>query len=212
MKNTTILFVILILNSISLFSQTSAVTDKGEEVILFDNGTWKYKNPETKSSWSTRIDTVVMNKDASSSFLLKGDKFDYGVWLNPKKWKFKKSDGAEGATEFKFTLIGEDAYAMIVAERIEVPLNDLKNLAFKNALKVSPDIRIVYEDVRKINGLLVNCMEMEGTISGIKFTYFSYYYSGPSGTIQFVSYTSQNLLKKYKPELEKLLNGFVVLK
>lgn len=211
MKNTTILFVILILNSISLFSQTTAVTDKGEEVILYDNGTWKYKK-ENATSWGTRLDTVVMNKDASSSFLLKGEKFNYGVWLNPKKWKFKKSDEEEGATEFKFTLTGEDAYAMIVAERIEVPMNDLKNLAFKNALKVSSDIKIVYEDVRKVNGLVVNCMEMEGTISGIKFTYFSYYYSSPAGTIQFVSYTSQNLLKKYKPELEKLLNGFVVLK
>ncbi len=211
MKNTTILFIFLLVNSISLFSQTSAVTDKGEEVILYDNGTWTYKNPDTKSSWNTRIDTVIMNKDASSSFLVKGEKFNYGIWLNPKKWKFKKSDGSDGPTELKFSLIGEDAYAMIVAERIEVPMNDLKELAFKNALKVSPDVRIVYEDIRKINGLLVNCMEMEGTISGIKFSYFSYYYSSPSGTIQFVSYTSQNLLKKYKPELEKLLNGLVVL-
>lgn len=211
MKNTTILFVILILNSISLFSQTSAVTDKGEEVILYDNGTWKYKK-ENAASWGTRIDTVVFKKNVDSNFLLKGAKVNYGVWLNPKVWKFKKNEDDDSPSEYNFTLVDEDAYAMIIVEKIEIPLNTLKDLAYKNALKASPDVRIVYEDIRKVNGLIVNCMEMEGTISGIKFSYFSYYYTGPSGTIQFVSYTSQNLYKKYKPELEKLLNGFVVIK
>ena len=211
MKNTTILFVILLLNSISLFSQTSAVTDKGEEVILYDNGTWKYKK-ENATSWGTRMDTVIVKKHVDSNFLLKGAKVNYGVWLNPKVWKFKKNDDEDSPSEYNFTLVGEDAYAMIIVEKIEIPLNTLKDLAYKNALKASPDVRIVYEDIRKVNGLVVNCMEMEGTISGIKFSYFSYYYTGTSGTIQFVSYTSQNLYKKYKPELEKLLNGFVILK
>ena len=53
------------------------------------------------------------------------------------------------------------------------------------------------------------CMQLNGTIKGIKFTYFGYYYSSDKGSAQFITYTFQSLFKQYKPEMEKLLNGFV---
>jgi hypothetical protein len=53
---------------------------------------------------------------------------------------------------------------------------------------------------------------MDGTMKGIKFTYFGYYYSNAEGTVQFITYTSQNLLDKYKESIEELLNGLVEIK
>ena len=52
-------------------------------------------------------------------------------------------------------------------------------------------------------------MQMDGTIQGIKFTYYGYYFSSPNGTIQLLTYTSSNLLNEYKKEFEDFLNGFV---
>jgi predicted transcriptional regulator len=37
----------------------------------------------------------------------------------------------------------------------------------------------------------------------------SYYFSSEKGTIQFIGYTSQNLLSKYQKTIEDLLNGLV---
>lgn len=190
-----------------LKSQVNAVTENGDKVILYDNGTWK--SAEVKTGWETRLDTLKFTKPASSTFQVKGVKLNYGVWLNPKKWHFKKEDSKDLPSEYKFTLIGQDAYAMTIAERIEMPLNSLKEIALSNAEKVAPDVRLIKEELRNINGHIVWLLQMEGTISGIKFVYYGYYYSDSDGTLQFITYTSKNLFEKYKPEMENLLNGFI---
>ena len=210
MKSNYVVLFFLVLITFPAISQINAVTETGEEVLLFANGTWKPIN-EIKKSWDIKVDTIIAHKSSDSNFLLKGNKINYGIWLNPKKWKFKKNESDDSPSEYNFVLIGEDAYAIIIAEGIEIPLNTLKDIALKNAKKASPDAKIVSEDVRKVNGLLVNCMEFEGTISGIKFSYFNYYYSGPAGSIQFLSYTSNSLFDRYKKEFETLLNGLVIL-
>jgi hypothetical protein len=55
-------------------------------------------------------------------------------------------------------------------------------------------------------------MQMSGTIQGISFVYYGYYYSHESGSVQFLAYTSQDLLNNYSDDIEELLNGFVVIK
>jgi len=54
-------------------------------------------------------------------------------------------------------------------------------------------------------------IQMDGTTQGIRFSYYGYYFSNSNGTIQFVTYTSQNLLDNYVNDCEELLNGFVVI-
>lgn len=54
-------------------------------------------------------------------------------------------------------------------------------------------------------------LQMAGTLSGIRFTYFGYYYSSPNGTVQLITYTSSNLFKEYADDLEDFLNGFVII-
>jgi hypothetical protein len=55
-------------------------------------------------------------------------------------------------------------------------------------------------------------LQMTGTIQGIKFTYFGYYYSNANGTIQFLTYTSDNLFSSYQKDIEEFLNGLVEIK
>jgi hypothetical protein len=207
MKKTWI-FLFLLGTGLSVFAQINAVTETGEQVVLYKDGTWK--SLEIKSGWETRPDTLKLNKSASSTFLVKGSRVEYGIWINPKKWQFKKNPNDE-LSEYKFTLTGQDAYAMIITERIQVPLESLKEIALKNALKAAPDARILKEEVRNVNGLDLMLLQMEGTISGINFVYYGYYYSFEGGTIQFISYTSKNLFPNYKADMDQLLNGLVKL-
>ncbi len=191
-------------------AQQVAVTENGEEVILYEDGTWKYK--DTKSSWTTSLDTVIRTKPAKSAFLVKGSRFPYGVWVNAKEWKFKKTEtGNESPSELSFQLIGEEAHALIIAERLHFSLNELREIAVANATKAAPDIQVVHEDIRKINGVTVRCLQMNGTVRGLKITYLGYYYSTEKGTVQFITFTGQNLFKEYKQRMEALLDGFVIL-
>jgi len=62
----------------------------------------------------------------------------------------------------------------------------------------------------QVNGAEVLMLRLEGTIQGIAFTYFGYYFGGPAGSVQVVTYTGQNLFKEFRPDFEDLLNGLKV--
>jgi len=193
-----------------VFAQQNAVTETGEEVVLYDNGTWEYK-----SETSDRMSVIPTNpepfiKDENSTFLLKSTKLNVGFWLDPQKWSFTKATDNEDA-EYQLNLKGEDLYGMIITEKIQIPLETLKIAALSNAKAVSTDIQIVNEEYRNVNGLKVLQLRLDGTIEGIKYTYYGYYYSNTNGSVQVIMYTAKNLIDDYLDECETLLNGLVEL-
>ena len=189
---------VLCLITIHATAQIKAITDNGEEVILYDNGTWKYvsKSDETVE---IPVNSKEFRKPSTSSFQIKSSKVGIGVYINPKKWSFEKGEDSEAA-EFKFQLKDSDAYGMLIAEKIEIPVENLKSIALDNAREVAPDIHISKQEYRTVNGNKVLMMQMDGTMQGMKFSYYGYYFSYEGGTIQLLTYTSQNLLEEYKPD------------
>ncbi len=199
-----LLFIAVFLSFVSV-AQTSAITDKGDEVVLYDDGTWKYVNDDNQPLMIT-LNEEEFIRPKSSSFKLKSDIVSMNFWFNPKLWSFGKAKN-NPAAEYELQLKGQDLYAMIICEKVEIPLVSLKSIAYENAKLNAPDLVIVEQDYRMVNGKKMLFLQMDGTIQGIKFSYFGYYYSSASGTIQFLSYTSQNLLKEYRQICEDLLNG-----
>src|SRR5688572_14531242 len=147
-----LLILFLCLIAAQLTAQTKAVTSNGEEVILYDNGTWKYVSNENEGLVEIPINPKEFKKPSSSSFQIKSSKIPVGVHINPKKWSFKKADNNEDA-EFEFQLKDKDGYAMLISEKIEIPIENLKSLAVDNARAVAPDIQIVKQEYRNVNGI-----------------------------------------------------------
>ncbi len=191
-------------------AQQKAITDKGAEVVLYDNGTWKYVDETDAIKTEISTNPTKFTKDQKSTFLLKSSKIDLGFYINPKKWVFEKENG-EAVSEYSLRTKNSDLYAMIVTEKLEIPLESLKEIAVDNAKNAAPDVEVVKEEYRNVNGLKVLCLQMNGTIKGIKFTYLGYYYSSASGTVQFLSYSTADLVKQNMAELETLLNGLTKL-
>ena len=54
-------------------------------------------------------------------------------------------------------------------------------------------LRLSKSRYRIVNGIEVLMMQMSGTIQGMRFTYYGYYYSNSNGTIQLLTYTGENL-------------------
>lgn len=196
---------------VQVSAQIKAVTSNGDEVLLYEDGTWKYINGVEESEVETTINSKEFKRPASSTFQITSSKINVGVHINPKKWAFEKGEDNE-PSEFRFQLKDKDAYGMLIAEKIEIPIENLKNIAVENARSVAPDIQIVKLEQRTVNGLKVLLMQMNGTIQGVKFTYYGYYYSFKGGTVQLLTYTAQNLLDEYKPDMEDFLNGFELTK
>jgi hypothetical protein len=207
-----IIFIFCFLYVINCYAQTKAVTENGDEVILFENKTWDYSDKNTREEKEIKTNNETFNKSKDATFFLKSKNLpEVGIHLNTKKWTFEKSK-SEKPSEYEFELKDKDAYAMIITERIEVPLDALKSIALENAKAIAPDMKIIFEEYRMVNDKKIFCMQMNGTVKGIKVAYLGYYYSYENGTLQFLSYTSQSLFKEYKDEIETLLNGLEISK
>ncbi len=211
MKNIYLLTLLIALTSTTFsFSQIKAVSETGDQVLLFENGTWEYVNTKDLEAKEIPLNPTNFTKPKEADFLLKSTKINVGFWLNSKKWKFHKAVNNEEA-EYEMQLKGGDLYGMILTEKIEMPITTLKKVVLENAKGVAPDIKIIKEEYRVVNGIKVLLLQLNGTMQGLKFSYYGYYYSFEGGTVQFITYTAQNLLEDYVPEIEKLLNGFVKL-
>lgn len=191
-------------------AQQSAITQTGDEVLLFEDGTWTYKDTSVSVASSISVNPQPFEKPEQASFLLKSAAGGIGVWLNPKEWTFKKASDNPSA-EYEFRLKAADLYGMLIAEGIEIPLDNLREIAIANARAAAPDLTVTDQEYRTVNGLDVLMMRMSGTMRGVKFAYLGYYYSDDSGSYQFLTYTSQKLIEQHLPACEALLNGIVAL-
>lgn len=207
MKKITLVLISLFAISLSQ-AQIKAVTETSEEVILYDDGTWKYQNEYELEAKEIPTNSNKFEKNKESTFLIKSNKLNIGIYINPKKWSFKKATNNLDA-EYELQLKDGDIYGMVITEKIEVPLETLKSIALENGKAVAPDLKIVKEEYRIVNGIKVLLLQMNGTFQGIKVSYYGYYFSSTNGTVQFITYTSQNLMDSYRAESEKLLNGLV---
>lgn len=204
---------ILILAFYTSKAQIKAVTENGKEVTLFNNGTWKYSttsdNDSTSVSDSLKVNPIKFSKSASATFLAKSNVAGIGVYLNPKKWTFSPHNENEVIPEYKFSFKSSEALALLATEKIEIGLDNMRYIALRNAQKAAIDAKIVHEEYRIVNGKKMLCLEMTGTIKGINFVYFGYYYSDANGTTQLLSFTSKNLYSSLRGEMETFLNGLV---
>lgn len=206
-----IIFTALILLSVQMANaQINAITDSGDEVLLYDDGTWEYLNDSMVTASEIPENSKEFMTDKKSTFLVKSKKLNIGIWINPKTWNFSKGSDKD-AYEFLFQKKSDDLYAMLIAEKMQIPIETLKEIAISNAKDAAPDIKVVKEEYRIVNGKRVFMMQMAGTIQGIRFTYFGYYYSNINGTIQLLAYTGENLFSEYQAEIELFLNGLVEL-
>ncbi len=203
------LFIGLSFTAITLTAQIKAITENGDEVLLYENGTWKsqVKNSALFGTAEIPENNIPFKKDSKSTFLLKSKVVNVGVWLNPAKWTISKGNEPQ---EYKFTLKGESVYGMLITEKVEFPLETLKKAALTNAQNASADLELVREEYRTVNGLRVLMMQLEGTLQGIKFDFYGYYYATSQGSVQLVTWTVKDLFPSQQLEMENLLNGMVV--
>ncbi len=207
MKKRTLLFFVTIFFVLAGNAQIKGVTETGDEVILYQNGTWKYTKDFTNVD-SINTNPLPFKKSATSTFLLKSEKGNLGFYIDPKKWNFKKALPNTDA-EFDIDLKGQSIQAKIITESAEIPLESYVLLTMENGKAAAPDIHITKKEYRTVNGLNILYLQFEGSQAGIKFTYSGYYFTGNNITVQFVAFTYQNAMAKYAKDIEELLNGLV---
>lgn len=133
---------------------------------------------------------------------------DFALSINPKEWQQAENRGGT----ILFRQVNGDGYAMVITEPAGVPngLSGLKTAILNNTKKNVPDLKVTLDDKRTVAGHEVLVLGMEGTVSGVSLRYLNNAYSGPSGTIQVLTYTGRDVFEKNLPIFTELLNGLEI--
>ncbi len=185
-----------------------ARTEDGREVILRDDGTWVYADkPKVDKKGAAK----EFKKDKKAVLQYKSKRGVFALYLPPDTWK-KSATPQNPDAEVKFIHKDGDMMAMVIAERIEIPAAALAKTAVDKIKSLDKDAKVIREEKRIVNGKEVLCLVISAKVHDISFIYYNYYYSGDEGSIQVVTWTGRNLFKEVKPELERFLNGFEIIK
>lgn len=197
----------LILASSLAHADLRAVTERGDEVILQDDGRWQYTKPPKEIDSAISTNPTRFRKSPDANFAVRSTKNNASVYINPKKWTFSKAKPGTDR-EFTFRLAAGDLYGMLITERMVVPFETLIPAVLGNMRATAPDAEIVKQEYRLVNDKKVLLLQMQATMQGMKIVYRGYYFSDENGTTQLVTYTTQNLVAGYAADTEEFLNGF----
>lgn len=194
-----------------LFGQQTATTKDGKTVTLNDNGTWQY----VVDVDGVPMDTTSVKtgeKSTAATKLLKSERNQFAIWYNDKKWKLTTNE-LNKLAEFKFINSGkfEEAFGMIINERVEGTLDLLKNQIIENAKGGVTDFQLHKQEIRTINNIKVLHLVFSGKASGLNIKYFGYYSTHESGITQLILFTTKSLYKVYEKDFEEFANGLVLI-
>lgn len=191
-------------------AQTKATTNSGREVILSNDGTWHFaESLETNvPNDSINVNTNSFVKSRQAGFY---KRINIGIYLNPNEWNYSKPGGAE-AGEYNFEKKSKDCSAVLITEKAEIDLESMPEVALINARKIDPDAEIIKKEYRMVNGVKILCLQMKCAVTSLKFVIIGYYYSNENGTVQAAASTTQKMFPQQQGNMEKFLNGLVVLK
>ncbi len=186
-------------------SDIEATTPDGRKVILRDDGTWSF---QAAAQTATRGLTA---RPAGATSVLQSKKGFMELWYDPTRW-VQRSNTMNDSAEFTLEHSAGDGYVMAIVERIAIPYESLPGIALANARSSAPDARVSLQEERTVNGVKLHVLQTDGSIDGIPFRYYGYYWSGKAGTLQVIAFTSQNLFDEMAGDFTGLLNGIVITK
>ena len=183
-----------------------ATTEEGRAVLLFPDGRWVYADSVEAMPDSTGSGGVFI-RPKSSTRHVKTIVDAFSIWIDNKVWKPTKTDNPNRT---ELTHSRGDAYGILIAERIGMPLETLRNIVISNAESVASKVEVKQEERRKVNGAEVLYMKTRVVVHGIPFIFVGYYYSGDEGSFQAMAYTAENLFSEYEKDLFDFLNGVTI--
>jgi len=153
----------------------------------------------------------VYTRSVAATQMYKSKKNRYALWINNNKW-IKADLGLNKESIYEFQHIDGEINAILLHDNENISLAELRAIVIANAKDAARDSKIVFEEKRYVNGKEMLCIQIEGSINYVPFTYLGYYYAGNIGTLQLITLSSPALFEEYEFELETFLDGLEVLK
>jgi hypothetical protein len=193
-----LLFIFINLLAVVAFSEEAIISlNSGRKVVLHEDYTWEYV--DNINNVGLKIDNEVIYRG----------KLGLGnIHYDSEKWK--EASPFSSTTEISFINVKGDGYVSFVEERIQVPIENMKdlvsNMLTRNGLSIS-QMNSIIENIENTTYLL---MTINGEIKGIKVKYLYKVWSGNKGTVQLIVFTASNLFDEYLNDFKEMLNGLEI--
>jgi uncharacterized protein YcfL len=151
-----------------------------------------------------------VNNGKNEQKLIEGN--NYRIEYDSDTWNVPKNTNLSIYSDYSFVHKDKDVYAIILSERIEVPLDSLEEIVVENAQNVSDEpVEVVQSETVEVNGKTMKAIKINAKIQGVDFSYYNYVYGGKEGTVQLITYTSKNLFDQYEKDMKNLLDSLEIL-
>ena len=202
--------------------QVQAITEYGDTIFVYDNGTWSFElldeaPPIEKEfgflSKEVKIDTLSEGFTFSENVTkeVNNSRDQFTVKYDDRLWGRVPPGTLNEDAEFAFKFKESDIWSVVISEETPIEINKLFLIAKKNMESYSgEDAEIIATELRTVNGTPVIRGVLKSTFSGITFMFDSYYYSDDRGSIQFTTWTSDTIWEKNQETILDLLNGLIV--
>lgn len=203
-------------------AQITAITLKGDTIYAYNDGTWSYEMKDFSDGFTDEFDYLnaefkVDTIDQKFTFPKSAEKeidseLDFfKVKYNANDWKRVPAGQLNDEAEIAFTSKSSDIFCIIISEEIELGTENIAKIAINMMEEnTGSDVEVRKQELRNVNGKDVLHVVCDLSLSGIKMTFDSYYYSCEAGTVQFSTWTGVNLHKRHEATIEGLLNGLII--
>jgi len=218
---TKLLTLFLFTFSISVISQTQAVTTEGDTIYVYKNGTWSYElldempviNELDYLDAELKIDTIQtafkFSDKTDKEIINANDQFR--IKYNGQQWKRVPPATLNDDAEFAFESKSSDIWCVVISEDTPIEKDKLFKIARKTMEENSgSDSEIIKTELINVNGAEVLRGVLNVNFSGISFVFDSYYFSNEKGSVQFTTWTSTEVWKRTEQDIQDFLYGFVV--
>lgn len=188
-----------------------AVTESGKEVVLFDDGTWRFVHESDSAALETIItNPAIYNRDPRATRIINSSNLNVAVYHDPKKW----TAAPNRLRNIEYLFVGPDhIFATLTADKSRIPnLRIVKDVVISNVRQAVDYFRLKESEYRTVNGKKMLYLRYMANLKGMDFEYAGYYYVNDGGFAMVVAYTMQKDFDAKYPEIETFLNGLVEMK
>lgn len=203
-------------------AQTKAITEKGDTIYVYDNGTWSFDilddelgqlSELTFLNQEVELDTIRAEFKVSSNAnkQISDEQGMFIIKYDEKLWKRVPAATLNDEADYAFQSKTQDVWCVVIAEETPIRKDKLFLIAQKtmsDRIGVVPNV--IKAELRNVNGVEVIRGVLQAEFSGISFVFDTYYFSNELGSVQFTTWTSEKLWERNENLILEHLNGFIV--
>lgn len=150
----------------------------------------------------------TISSAVSNNTIIQGSPdYRYSIHYDTTQWRVVPNETVNPVADLTLEHKNEEIYAIAIAETSELSMQQLKAAAIFNLSNSADKVKVDPARLREVNGKELLCMKFAFELDDTKFRYYSYYYAGDWGLLQFIVMTTDEFYDQNIESIEGLLSG-----